>query len=349
VRLRATLLLVLAVLAVLAGAPAARAEGDNREEARRHYERGLALTNAADYAGALEAFREAYTKSPHFLVLYNVGQAEVMLGHPVEAIAALRRYLDDGGAEIPAERRRDAEAQIATLETRLAELTVTTDRAGLLVIVDDKEVGRSPLYEPLRLAAGRHVIAVKDGEQRQTVTVDLVEAERRTVSVVVPSSLLAAPPAVAPAAAAKPSPPPPPPAKPRKKPAAGTGTETLVGYAALGTGIAVGGAALAHYFWNRGRYEDWKTENAALQSDPTSPGSRERQAANNELAASIEGASRVTVTLSVVGAALAASGAVLLVLGSGDDSNARPPARGVALALTWAGGRSGGATAWTAW
>jgi len=339
----------LLALAVLVGAAPARAEGDNREEARRHYERGLALTNAADYAGALEAFREAYTKSPHFLVLYNVGQAEVMLGHPIEAVAALRRYLNDGGAEVPATRRQEVEAQIAALEAKLAELTVTTDRAGLLVLVDDKEIGRSPLYEPLRVAPGRHVVTVKEGEQRQTVTVDLAEAERRTVSVVVSPPPVAPPPAAV-VAAPKASAPPPPPAKAAKKPAAGPSTETLVGYAALGTGIAVGGAALAHFFWNRSRYDNWKAEDAALKSDPTSSaGERERQVANNELAASIEGASRVTVTLSVVGAALAAGGAVLLVMGSDDDSNARPPARGVAFALTWAGGRSGGATAWASW
>jgi hypothetical protein len=335
---------VVMLLALLHPAPA-RASDDAREVARRHYERGLALTNAADYAGALSEFRQAYAKSPNFAVLYNVGQAEAVLGHPVEAIAALSRYLKDGGAEVPEARRAEVEAQVRQLEALLAELTVATDRVGAIVQIDGKEIGPTPLYEPVRLAAGRHVVALIAGGRSETQTVDLAQGERRTLSLSVPEPAPAAPTVIVPPAprAAPPSPEP----DPARDGHRSSGAGKIIGYALAGTGVALGGGALAHYLWNRGRYEDWRAEHAALDANRFAPDFRSRQIANNELADSITQASRVSVTLTIAAGALAAGGAVLLLTSPDDEQ--RDGALRVGFSAAWTGGRDGAAMAVVAW
>jgi hypothetical protein len=338
---------LLTLLATLGALAPARAQEDPRTAAKRHYEQGVALTNAADYNGALEQFRQAYSKSPNFAVLYNIGQAEAVLGHLLEAIAALSRYLKDGGAEIPEGRREEVKTQIAALEARLAEVTITTQHSGALVRVDGRDLGRTPLYEPIRLAPGRHLIILSDGARTLSTTVEIREAERRTLSLTLPDT-------VQPPVSAKP-----PAASPAERPAAvrvarssvppvrepapvpASSQRAVFAYGLAGAGVALGGGAFAHYLWNRGRYSDWKTEHAKLQADRFASDYRERQLANNELATSIRRGTRVSVTLALAAGALATTGGVLLLTNGGDEK------RGVSLG--WTDGRTATAHAWTTW
>jgi hypothetical protein len=337
---------LLTVLATLGALTPAHAQEDPRAAAKQHYEQGVALTNAADYPGALEQFRQAYAKSPNFAVLYNIGQAEAVLGHLLEAITALSRYLKDGGAEIPEARREEVKAQIAGLEARLAEVTLTTGHTGAVVRVDGRDIGRTPLYEPIRLAPGRHVVILSDGARTLTTTLEIREGERRTLALRLPDTVKAPtatePPRAAPAPAASPAPPV---REPESEPA--SSTRTVLAYGLAGAGVALGGGALAHYLWNRGRYSDWKTEHAALQADRFASDYRGRQLTNNELAESIERGSRVSVTLALAAGALATTGGVLLLTGSTEARDTRGATRGVSLA--WTGGRGAAASAWTAW
>ena len=69
----------------------------------------------------------------------------------VEAAATLSRYLREG-KDIPAERRRQVEDQIGSLESFLVDLEVT-GTANTTITVDGREVGRTPLPAPVRFAA----------------------------------------------------------------------------------------------------------------------------------------------------------------------------------------------------
>jgi hypothetical protein len=77
--------------------------------------------------------------------------------------------------------------------------------------------------------------------------------------------------------------------------------------------VGLGGAALAHYLWNRERYQDWQSQYAGYFEQP-SPEKREDA---NRLAESIPRASAVTITLTI-GAGLAlGSGAFVLIADPG--------------------------------
>jgi tetratricopeptide (TPR) repeat protein len=112
-------------------------------------------------------------------------------------------------------------------------------------------------------------------------------------------------------AAPAPSPParrdtlPSPPLAPAEQ-AQGNGQRTLA-YVLGGAGIVLASAALAHYAWNRGRFEEWQTAHEAYYADPRPP----RRDAANELADSIDRASRVTVALAIGAGVTLGTGTVL--------------------------------------
>lgn len=105
----------------------ARAEPGRAEDPRTavadHYARGTELAGQGLYAAALEQFNTAYTASPHFAVLYNIGQAQMALRRPLEAIEALTKYLRDGADQVPLSRREQVQAQIGLLESRLRRVS----------------------------------------------------------------------------------------------------------------------------------------------------------------------------------------------------------------------------------
>ncbi len=344
---------------------------DAREAARLHYARGLELAGQADYEAALREFTEAYAVSPHFAVLYNIGQAEFALGRPQEAIESLSRYLRDGQEQIPPTRRQDVQAQIALLESLFAELTINADRSGVLIAVDGREIGRTPLYQSIRLATGTHrVAATLEGTETINRTVTLVPGDRQVLTLEMPAPPVAAakvaqvepapavlPPAGAPTAfGAEAGPKALPESALERRVEPGTQarrrTMSILGYSAAGVGVALGGAALGVYLWNRGRYQDWQDNNAALQQDKGAIDFHARQMANNQLADSLTRANHVIVGLSIAGGVLLVGGVVLWArdrLRGANEVEASPgkTVSGISMGLAWQG-RSSANISWSA-
>lgn len=91
-------------------------------------------------------------------------------------------------------------------------------------------------------------------------------------------------------------------------------SRSTLGYALGGTGLALTLAACAHFAWNLGRYQTWRSNQDRLNADPQVSDYWPRQQENNELAGSLERASRVTVVLAVAGLAGLGAGTWFLVL-----------------------------------
>ena len=305
-------------------APARAAGGDARELAAAQYARGIDLAKQGLYEAALEQFNQAYATSPHFAVLYNIGQAQIALGRPLAAIEALSTYLRDGAEKVPLSRREQVRAQIALLEAKLGELTISTDRPGAAIRVDDRDIGRTPLFQPIRLAAGTHTVTASMPEgARITRVVTLAEAERQRLDLVFAGEAPgAAPAAVTAAPAVPPAPAPTDPAVTLVSPlptraAAGVppprrSAMRRAAYVSAGIGVAAAGAALGVYLWNRDRYDDWKAGEAALQDlTPGSAAYRMQAVANNDQAASLTSVNHAILGLSIASGLLVATGASL--------------------------------------
>jgi hypothetical protein len=315
--------LVLLGALTLASAPRlAHADEDPKMLARRHFDRGMELAREGAYSEALVEFTRAHETSPHYAVLYNIGQAHVALGQPVEAVDALARYLGEGGDQIDAARRAEVVAEIVRQKTRIAEVTVTTDLPGAQVSVDGKEIGRTPLREAVRVAVGTHrFTAVYEGratEQRLTLA---GEEQRRLELKLPPAAVTGSSPAPALVSV---------PASPKPSGDSSAPVQATLGYVAVGLGVGLGAATVAHYAWNKGRYDTWSTRHGELDGAEDQPDYAARQSKNNELAASIERASVVTTGLGIGAGVLVGTGFVLVVTAPARGSDAK-------ASLTWHG------------
>lgn len=133
-----------------------------------HFNRGNELYQEGKYASALVEYDEAYNLSldekgrKNWKILYNRGQCLVMLGREPEGIASFQQYLDEGGDQIDAERRKQVEADIRKLKARLGTVILEgTMPNGSEVLLDGRTMGRTPLPGPLVAATGVHDLVVK--------------------------------------------------------------------------------------------------------------------------------------------------------------------------------------------
>jgi tetratricopeptide (TPR) repeat protein len=255
----------LCAAAITAAGPARADQTQERAAARGHFNRGLELAKAGSYESALAEFEQAYQLSPHFSVLYNIGQAELALERPESAVETLRRYLAEGADRIEPARRAEVESTIATELERLGQREAVTDTPQ----------AAAPREQP--------------APARVSEAAPSVERPARA-----PVSRTASTPAADSRGDAK-------------RPLA---------YVLGATGIVLASAALAHYVWNRGRYEDWHESYVAYHVDPRPA----RRSAANELAASVDRASRVTVALAIGAGVTLGTGTVLFLSSSTTSS-----------------------------
>lgn len=132
----------------------------NVTEARRHFEQGVALFQEDDVEAALAEFRASYRMNPIAQVLFNIAVSLRRLHRYAEAADTLRTYLREGTEESE-ERRFLARDLIAELEAVLAHVTVEVDQEEADLFIDGELLGRTPLEESLRLAAGEHDIEIR--------------------------------------------------------------------------------------------------------------------------------------------------------------------------------------------
>lgn len=234
----------LVILAALLCTHAALADGT--EEGRARFQRGVQFYKEGDFRAALIEFRRAYEAAPNYKVLYNLGQTNLELQDYAAALGAFRKYLDDGGKEVPKDRRAQVEGEIKKLEGRVARVVVKTNVDGADVIVDDVTVGKTPLAAPIVVSAGRRkVVVAKAGAGQQTRTIDVAGGDETRVEIEFAPPQTAPPgapppeaPPPQPVTVAAPSPSPPPPAAPS---GGGPSAATWIGIVATG---ATGAAAI---------------------------------------------------------------------------------------------------------
>lgn len=135
---------------------------DEIAQARQHFGRGVELFQEGDYEAALADFTQAYELAPHYALLYNVGLVHAHLHRYPEAVSNLRRYLDQGGAEIDAGRRSEVERELRRLSGLVGQISLDIGEvADATIYIDGVEVATTPLEGPLNVAAGRRRVEVR--------------------------------------------------------------------------------------------------------------------------------------------------------------------------------------------
>jgi hypothetical protein len=132
-------------------------------DAGKHFQRGVALFNEADYAGALAEFKKAYELAPNPAVLYNIGQTHFQLRSYAAALQTFERYLTEAGPS--SEHHAEAEANAETLRARVGKIDIVAPD-GTEVAIDDEVIGKTPLPPQLAAVGRRKVTLFKDGAQQ---------------------------------------------------------------------------------------------------------------------------------------------------------------------------------------
>src|SRR4051812_25706672 len=148
--------LVLAVTAAEARPPSK----NDVAEAHRRFQRATELYEESNLAGALAEFRKAYALAPNYKVLYNIGQLCFLLQDYPCAYTSFSRYLAEGATDISPERREEVQRDVTRLQARVARLRIVASKPGAEVTIDDVAVGKTPLAEPVPVAAGRPRVQV---------------------------------------------------------------------------------------------------------------------------------------------------------------------------------------------
>jgi PEGA domain len=172
-----------------------------RAEAHDRFDRGLALFDKGDNAGALVEFQRAYQLVENVVVLFNIGLVFARMGRAVEATEALDNVLGQPGTLSPerlalARRVRDEQA------LRIAAVAIAANITGARIEVDGIDAGTTPLVRPLRILSGTHVISAEAagflperkaiaiaGGDVQEVRFNLVAAQGRLAHLVVNTHL----------------------------------------------------------------------------------------------------------------------------------------------------------------
>ncbi len=153
------------------------------EEGRGHFNRGVEYYKENDFRNALVEFKRAYDIAPNWKVLYNLGYTSLELQDYAAALRYFERYLGDGGADVPADKKTKVQGELDKLQKRVARITVDVNVEGAEVLVDDVSIGKSPLTEPVLVSAGRRKIVVNKGGATQTRVIDVAGGDTTKVSI----------------------------------------------------------------------------------------------------------------------------------------------------------------------
>jgi hypothetical protein len=157
-RLLSGLLLSIAMLMAASRPLAAEPGASDRAEAKKRFQDGLFLAENGAYPAALAEFERSNELVPSRLVLYHTAMAYVAMDKPVDAVETLDDVLSaDGtlGIEYVARAKAAREEQ----QRRIGELDVKVNVPAAIQI-DGEHAGDAPLKEPLKVAAGAHVVCV---------------------------------------------------------------------------------------------------------------------------------------------------------------------------------------------
>lgn len=161
-----------------------RALDRNVGAARSHFQRGVVLYRSGAYDAALAEFSRAYDAAPNYRILYNLAQIQAQKHDYVEARRLFSRYLEAGGADVPAARANAVRAELAELAQRVSRLQVDTNVDAARLFVGDLPAIELPRDEPVLLNAGIYRLRVeKPGYVTSSQTLTLAGGEEVSVSV----------------------------------------------------------------------------------------------------------------------------------------------------------------------
>lgn len=179
-----TVLWLVVSISLFASSAFAAEDAREEEKAKQAFSKGKELFKKEAYGEASEAFREAYALKKSYKIWFNIAQSEAASNQLGLALEAFERYLAEGGDDVTYERRDYVLKELERLRSLVGSLNVVAPDDAV-VFVDDRERGRMPLIGLLKVTAGVvHTIrVVKDEESLIERKVKVSGGETLTITV----------------------------------------------------------------------------------------------------------------------------------------------------------------------
>ena len=164
--------------------PKSQEELAKEKSAEIHFNRGVDFFQDGMISAALAEFLKCYKEVPQWAVLYNVGVCLYRLGRYEDALKAFERYMEEGGDNIPPERRFAVEKMKIKMAASYGSLVVDYKLPGLRLTIDGKSTYETPLEKPIPIAAGLHTVFLfREGHYPQLLEVSVASGEKTVVPV----------------------------------------------------------------------------------------------------------------------------------------------------------------------
>ena len=151
------------------------ADGDRKlRRGDKLQERGKMEEAYAEYEEALVAYQAAFEAYPDPQIFFPIAQAEQRLGRFVESLQHYQQLLEEGKG-LSAELRTRVQEAIIDVKRNLAAVLLEVEPDGASILVDGREVARSPMSQPVFVEPGKHTYAVtREGYTPVEGTMDLL-------------------------------------------------------------------------------------------------------------------------------------------------------------------------------
>jgi MYXO-CTERM domain-containing protein len=143
--------------------PAAAAANEGKElakeEAKKRFERGLALVNERAWDAALAEFSESVRLYPTRGARQNSAFCLRELGRQDEALTEYEALLRDY-PDMDQKKKLEAQEAISALRTLVGSIEIDAAEPGAMIVIDGRQRGTYPTTAPLRVPSGSHVVRV---------------------------------------------------------------------------------------------------------------------------------------------------------------------------------------------
>ncbi|MEO6601437.1 MAG: PEGA domain-containing protein, partial [Polyangiaceae bacterium] len=130
-------------------------------EAKAEYEAARQLVDDNDYTGALAKFRHVHELSRDARLLWNMAACEKELRHYARTASLIEQYLQQSGASLPADSRRNANDTRLALRRLYSPVTLRNTTAEARISVDGVAVERTQPNGPISVDLGTHQLRVE--------------------------------------------------------------------------------------------------------------------------------------------------------------------------------------------
>ena len=138
--------------------PAVQAEITAKEEARKHFDQGLALFDRGSLDAAYPEFEKSISIYPTRSAIKNAALCLRRLNRFAEAVDMNERLLAFPG--VSEEERGIAQNELNQLRPVVGNIVIDGVQAGATVTVDSKPVGTTPLKGPVHVPVGTRVVRI---------------------------------------------------------------------------------------------------------------------------------------------------------------------------------------------